>query len=501
MHSKIADRLGVHPKGLTCVLGGFILCLSFASDFSYPNVNTYLTSYMRTTGYNPTLTYADFVFLSTTKTVVQGVSMPFIGDIARKIGCRPSIAIGSAIYSLGFMLTCLTIKYWFILAIISLACHGIGFSFVYATAIGAAQKWFPQHRKGLVGSLVVSGYGFGSLFWVPIQTAFVNPDNVKAVVDPNCTFAGTDYEQTKCELYFMDEDMLGRIPYMFLMLGVIFLVMGIISVILISEPEQQNQHGENNQTKEDKKSMELSEKGDQPPKTVISLSPLQVLKIRIFYQIWLGFFSIYMTNGLMLNYSKTFGLTFINDDHYYAKVAIFLNILNGLGRIAWGINYDRFGFKVCFTLIGLTVTVITSTLPLLPMIGENNLGVKLCYGLWMSVLYATFPGIYAIVAAGVNDAFGPVYYQSNFGLLFTQSLANCFVIMTLTKVSVIYSLLGYTGMFLVAGGFGLLGLIAVGLAPRHLESEKHGHLGKLPKVSEQRKITKKKVTYGSTSTA
>ena len=98
MSSKIAAILGVHPKGLSCALGGFILCLSFASDFSYPNLNTYITSYMRTTGYNPTLTYADFVFLSTTKTVVQGVSMPFIGDVARKIGCRPSIAIGSAIY-------------------------------------------------------------------------------------------------------------------------------------------------------------------------------------------------------------------------------------------------------------------------------------------------------------------------------------------------------------------------------------------------------------------
>ena len=64
----------------------------------------------------------------------------------------------------------------------------------------------------------------------------------------------------------------------------------------------------------------------------------------------------------------------------------------------------------------------------------------MCYGLWMSVLYASFPGIYAIVAAGVNDAFGPVHYQSNFGLLFTQSLAYCVVIMTLTKVGTILKL-------------------------------------------------------------
>ena len=96
MYSKICKWLGVPPKGLSCVLGGFILCLSFASDFSYPNINSYLTSYMCTTGYNPNLTYADFVVLSITKVLVQGVSMPFIGVISRKIGCRPSIAIGSA---------------------------------------------------------------------------------------------------------------------------------------------------------------------------------------------------------------------------------------------------------------------------------------------------------------------------------------------------------------------------------------------------------------------
>ena len=39
----------------SCVIGGFILLLSFSADFSYPNINTYLTSYMRnnaTNGYN-----------------------------------------------------------------------------------------------------------------------------------------------------------------------------------------------------------------------------------------------------------------------------------------------------------------------------------------------------------------------------------------------------------------------------------------------------------------
>ena len=88
-------------KGWFSVLGGFILFLAFSSDFSYSNINSYLTSYMRnnnTNGYNPDLKYGDFVFLSTTKTLLQAISMPFIGYLCRILGCRWSIAIGSAIY-------------------------------------------------------------------------------------------------------------------------------------------------------------------------------------------------------------------------------------------------------------------------------------------------------------------------------------------------------------------------------------------------------------------
>ncbi len=36
--------------------------------------------------------------------------------------------------------------------------------------------------KGRVGSLVVSGYGFGSLVWIPLQTAFVNPHNINIII-------------------------------------------------------------------------------------------------------------------------------------------------------------------------------------------------------------------------------------------------------------------------------------------------------------------------------
>ena len=138
------------------------------------------------------------------------------------------------------MLTYFTIKSYFFLAVLSLSLHGLGFSFVYATAISAAQGWWPRDRRGLVGSIVLSGYGFGSLIWIPAQTRWVNPDNVGAEWDPGC--GGEDISNTTMNMdcdnrYYRDPAMLGRVPGMFLMLGLVYAVCGVVATVLITEAD------------------------------------------------------------------------------------------------------------------------------------------------------------------------------------------------------------------------------------------------------------------------
>ena len=232
------------------------------------------------------------MWLSTSKVVVQGLTMPFVGSWTRGLGVRWSVAIGCALYSSGFMLTSVTASLHFILAIASLSLHGLGFSFVYATAIGAAQKWFPASKRGFVGSIVVSGYGFGSLIWVPLQTAYVNPHNLQAELDPRCLVASHDGDLDCHNLYFTDPDLLSRIPSMFLVLGCIYAICGFISLLLISEPEnveatervsvlspsgKQKQYNYNTIQQEDK---DLSCHEIQK-----SLKPSEVLKTATFYQV------------------------------------------------------------------------------------------------------------------------------------------------------------------------------------------------------------------------
>ena len=282
--SPVEDRKKIPIGGVCTIIGGFLVCLSFGSDFSYPNINTYLTSYMRQNGHNDGLAYVDFVFLTTTKMVIQGAAMPWLGGLARKMGPRIAVATGSAIYSGGYLLTCLTVKHHYALAILSLSLHGVAFCFVYATTIRTAQAWFSPTRKGLVASIVVSGYGFGSSLWAPIQTNFVNPNNMKAGNTNNCT--ETVVEAENCtgggqNKYFTDQAVLDRVPLMFLLLGTIYAIMGIIAVILISEPEESSVEEDCKDENVDKEHIV------EPSQKEISknLSPLEVLKTRWFYQV------------------------------------------------------------------------------------------------------------------------------------------------------------------------------------------------------------------------
>ena len=71
------------------------------------------------------------------------------------------------------------------------------------------------------------------MIWIPLQTSFVNPGNIPAVADESC-----DRNSTTCNRYYTDPQMLERIPYMFLMLGAIFAVLRLVSVIMVREPRE-----------------------------------------------------------------------------------------------------------------------------------------------------------------------------------------------------------------------------------------------------------------------
>ena len=151
--------------------------------------------------------------------------------------------------------------------------HGIGFTLVYAVAIGTAQKWFPEKARGFIGSLVLSGYGYGSSFWIPVETAFVNPDNVSP-----CSI-GQDLASIGCnnltDKYFIDPDLLDRVPDLFLLIGGIIAIFSIIGLLCLSDKDNVNER----ERQEDNSEVE----------ELPSLTPMEIIKTPLFYKARLSF--------------------------------------------------------------------------------------------------------------------------------------------------------------------------------------------------------------------
>ena len=95
---------------------------------------------------------------------------------------------------------------------------GLGTALSYTPPLGVAMRWFPK-SKGLVNGIIVGGFGLGAFIFNQIQTAYLNPLN-KPLDDESGQ-------------YFIDEQILNRVPSVFLLLGSVYSVVQCMSALLI----------------------------------------------------------------------------------------------------------------------------------------------------------------------------------------------------------------------------------------------------------------------------
>ena len=101
---------GVPSRGLAAVLGGFLLQFTMGSFYSFGNISTYMTSYMRQHSESPDVTNTEFVVVQSTWGMTQGVVMPLSGFLINAIGPKASMVSGSILFSAGCALTYITIN-------------------------------------------------------------------------------------------------------------------------------------------------------------------------------------------------------------------------------------------------------------------------------------------------------------------------------------------------------------------------------------------------------
>ncbi|OON23901.1 hypothetical protein X801_00180, partial [Opisthorchis viverrini] len=339
---------------------------------------------------------------------------------------------------------------------------GLGFGAGYSVILAVASAWFPSHR-GLIVGLVLGGFGGGALVFTPIQTALINPKNVKI----NST--------TKS---FTDTDMLNRVPYAFLLLAGITGTIQIIGFLLMQEKPKTNvQH---------LPSEELDENHHPRRSTTaivrtVDVQPLIVLQASDFYLLWLSvcfsavpitlvsalfkelFFSPtdFLNNAILdfssclsvlINHSSAFtpeifftkvaGIQYIHDDLFLTGVSMAASVCNCVGRVIWGIACDRFSFKVsllCKLISWITFDVLSDgfntelNLPMscmcivwisllfsFPFISVfTGTTAKVTFVLWVGLMFLCHCGIFVFAPTATANIFGPVNLAVNYGMTFT----------------------------------------------------------------------------------
>ncbi|KAH8865242.1 Oxalate:formate antiporter [Schistosoma japonicum] len=210
--------------GVLCVIGGFIIQCTYGYFYTIGNMAPYILDYL--THHNKSVYDNSIMWMTSIALGMEALAMPIGGVLYSKVGIRTVVIISSLVhrysshFSGGITLSYYTLSLGFIPLLMTYGVlQGFGFGFGYSAVMAASFTWFQNHR-GLIVGLIVGGFGAGSIIFTPIQTVYINPNNIK--IDNN----------TK---RFEDIDLLNRVPSVFLLIGGVLLVLQLIGIVLVRD--------------------------------------------------------------------------------------------------------------------------------------------------------------------------------------------------------------------------------------------------------------------------
>uniref|UniRef100_A0A5K3FRM4 MFS domain-containing protein n=1 Tax=Mesocestoides corti TaxID=53468 RepID=A0A5K3FRM4_MESCO len=173
------------------------------------------------------------------------------------------------------------------------------------------------NARGLVLGICAGGFGAGSVFVTPIQTALINPDNIK----PN-----------NVTHFFDDEKLLQRVPKSLAIVGAILAGIQLIGFICVQSQS----------------TMYTLEERDQSPETYAfeTYEPSKTLETVEFYVLWVLMLCGTFPMVLIMSLYKIIGQRDIHNDQFLVTVGSLASAANMIGRVMWGELADKIAYRV-----------------------------------------------------------------------------------------------------------------------------------------------------------
>ena len=303
-----------------------------------------------------------------------GISAAWAGALLPKVGPRRLAVTGSVMFSVGYILASLALK-WDMLALFYVGygvIGGAGIGLGYVTPVATVAKWFPD-KKGLATGIVVMGFGVG---------AFLLSKGLAPLLVSHLA---------------------GDLANVFFGLGVIFACVLIPCSLLLSNPPAAAEA--------------VAEQA--PADESDSVSPY--LRSSEFVLMWIVFFFNIAAGISVISFQsellqEVWGLADPTIEpatlaEYGATLIAVSSLCNGVGRLFWGLLSDRLGRVKVFRILLASQMVVFGIL----MTEQNPwvFSVLVCYVL------LCFGGGFATMPSFVLDVFGPQKMSTIYGTILT----------------------------------------------------------------------------------
>ncbi|KAL8603386.1 hypothetical protein ACOMHN_004237 [Nucella lapillus] len=384
-------------RGVLAVIGGFIIHLTIGTQLTYGNTNPYFVSYIR-----------------------QKSSPSDLKPLGAQAGSEVSCLLGCWILSAGVVLTYWSLKFSYVTSVLTYGVmFGLGCGIAYPMPVTCAMR---------------------------IITLYLNPDNLL----PDLT-QGED-------VYFTQDAVLERVPSLFLVLGGDLRRHPAPDGQPSGRSPRQHPHTTGNEQGGDKDTSfekrgqtERGEEKTDEEEVDMDIPPLQMLRNKQFYLVWLLILFGGMGGVFMASMYKSYGQSFIKDDQFIAVVGSCAAVFNALGGLVWGHLADRFSFHVAAKILYAMFACTSFT-----FVGSEY-GLKSYFLVWVSLILFVISGKFTIMPPLIARMFGNKYMSVNYGLLYTSQILTAAASAFMGEM--LKDILHYNGLFFLIGGMSCIGFV------------------------------------------
>ncbi|CDS36960.1 oxalate:formate antiporter [Echinococcus multilocularis] len=342
------------------------------------------------------------ISLSTGAVAAFGITLPLSGIFWSKVGIMRFVFVACLLNSASIFFSAFTIRvnailFFFTYSILAGIAVGCGYGLVLQVAL----SWLPK-KHGLVVGICTVGFGGGVTLLLPIQTILINPNNTS----PNAT---TDM--------FEDVNMLNRIPPCLQITGALITGLEVVGCCFFRQRPSADLEMDEEETAVSDNSNHFT-----PPEelaVVPGITLQQALRTANFYLFWAIMFLSYFPVNILTAYIKTVAQTPIPDDRFLMVVSITGAIFNIIGRFFWGYIGDKVSFKIPMVLVNVVYAAALISLPhILWLPGAG----RVCYAIWVPLLFLCLAGNFVLLTFGITRSMGPKHVASIYGVIFLASV-------------------------------------------------------------------------------